>query len=148
MQKVYVSENSLRIQPLPFHQFCKAPIQGNQLIVGAVLHNTPLLQVDDPVTGADGTQPVRNHNAGALQLFEGIRHGLLRDIMVNRTPIVLSKEIYATASLPGAIFYYFTPAIIGEVPSALITLVIIFAIRMWSIINKKNLPMVEKIIVD
>lgn len=81
-------------------------------------------------------------------VLSAVGGGLLRDIMVNRTPIVLSKEIYATASIPGAIFYYFTPAIIGEVPSALTTLVIIFAIRMWSIINKKNLPMVEKIVVD
>ena len=81
-------------------------------------------------------------------VLSAVGGGLLRDIMVNRTPLVLSKEIYATASLPGAIFYYYMPSVIGEVPAALITLVIIFAIREWSIINKKNLPMVEKIIVD
>ena len=81
-------------------------------------------------------------------VLSAVGGGLLRDIMVNRTPLVLSKEIYATASMPGAVFYYYAPSIIGEVPAALITLVIIFAIREWAIINKKNLPMVEKIIVD
>lgn len=81
-------------------------------------------------------------------VLSAVGGGLLRDIMVNRTPLVLSKEIYATASIPGAIFYYYAPAFIGELPSALLTLVIIFSIREWAIINKKNLPMVKKIVID
>jgi len=32
--------------------------------------------------------------------------------------------------------------------ACVIALVVIFGIRMWAIINKKNLPMVEKITVD
>ncbi len=81
-------------------------------------------------------------------VLSAVGGGLLRDIMVNRTPLVLSKEIYATASIPGAIFYYFTRPLIGEVPSVVITLIIIFAIREWAIINHKNLPQVEKIVVE
>ncbi len=81
-------------------------------------------------------------------VLSAVGGGLLRDIMVNRTPLVLSKEIYATASIPGAIFYYFARPVLGEVTSVVITLILIFAIREWSIINKKNLPVVEKILVD
>ena len=82
---------------------------------------------------------------GALSAVGG---GLLRDVMVNRTPLILSKEIYATATIPGALIYYYLPSMIGEVPSCVLALVVIFAIRMWAIINKKNLPQVEKILVD
>lgn len=82
---------------------------------------------------------------GALSAVGG---GLLRDIMVNRTPLVLSKEIYATATIPGALLYYYLPGMIGELSACVIALIVIFAIRMWAIVNKKNLPMVEKILVN
>ena len=78
-------------------------------------------------------------------VLSAVGGGLLRDVMVNRTPIVLSKEIYATAAIPGALIYYYTPEYIGEITSITISLLVIFGIRMWAIIKNKNLPMVEKI---
>ena len=71
--------------------------------------------------------------------------GMWRDVMVNRVPMIFSKEIYATAALPGAIIYYLSIDMLGEAVATAITLVLVFGIRMWAIINKKNLPYVEKI---
>lgn len=71
--------------------------------------------------------------------------GMWRDVMVNRVPMIFSKEIYATAALPGAIIYYLSMDILGEAVATAITLIIVFGIRMWAIINKKNLPYVEKV---
>ncbi len=81
-------------------------------------------------------------------VLSAVGGGLLRDIMVNRKPIILCKEIYATASIPGALIYYYCPKYLGELPSIVIALIVIFTIRMWSIIKNKNLPMVEKILVE
>lgn len=81
-------------------------------------------------------------------VLSAVGGGLLRDIMVNRTPVVLSKEIYATAAIPGAILYYYAPPYIGEFASITLSLILIFGIRMWSIIKNKNLPVVEKLTTD
>lgn len=81
-------------------------------------------------------------------VLSAVGGGLWRDIMVNRKPIILCKEIYATAAIPGALIYYYCPKYIGELPSVAIALLVIFGIRMWSIIKNKNLPMVEKIVIE
>ena len=75
----------------------------------------------------------------------GVGGGMWRDVMVNRVPMIFSKEIYATAALAGSLFYYLAYDILGEVISMSITLVIIFGVRMWAVITGKNLPVVEKI---
>ena len=83
-----------------------------------------------------------------MGVLSAVGGGLLRDIMVNRTPIVLSKEIYATASLPGAILYYLSWNITEGVAGAVVAILVIFGIRMWAMKNNKNLPYVEKVTVE
>ncbi len=78
---------------------------------------------------------------GALTAVGG---GLLRDIMVNISPAILTKEIYATASITGAIVYSFTITMENEIISIGIPLISIFFIRMWAIIKGVNLPYVKK----
>ncbi len=70
--------------------------------------------------------------------------GLLRDVMVNITPTILKKEIYATASIIGALVYCVTLNINNSVISVGIPLLLIFIIRMWAIIKGANLPYVKK----
>ncbi len=70
--------------------------------------------------------------------------GLLRDIMVNVTPTILKKEIYATASIVGAFVYCLTLNIKNDIVSAGIPLLLIFLIRMWAIIKGAHLPHVKK----
>ncbi len=78
---------------------------------------------------------------GALSAVGG---GLLRDIMINRTPTILHKEIYATASIIGSIVYYITWNIPNEIIATGIPMLLIFVIRMWSIIKGANLPHVKR----
>ena len=80
-----------------------------------------------------------------MGVLTAVGGGLLRDVIVNVKPVILTKEIYATASMIGSVFYYFmlqtaVPAIVTTV----IALVIIFGLRMWTIIKHINLPVVEK----
>ncbi len=77
-------------------------------------------------------------------VLSAVGGGLLRDIMVNRTPIILSKDIYATAAIIGSIVYHFAWKMIGQTPGAYISMIVIFLIRMWAMKNKKNLPYVSK----
>ncbi len=78
-------------------------------------------------------------------VLSAVGGGLLRDVMVNRTPIVLSKEIYAMASLPGAIFYYISWNFLPDWAGTTLAILIIFGIRMWALKNNKNLPYVQKV---
>ena len=70
--------------------------------------------------------------------------GLLRDIMVNVKPLILTKEIYATAAIVGSVIYYYSMLFIPQGIAAAIALIIIFGLRMWTIIKHINLPVVEK----
>ena len=71
--------------------------------------------------------------------------GLLRDVMVNVKPVILTKEIYATASMVGSVFYYFMlKTSVPAIATTIVALVIIFGMRMWAIVKNINLPVVEK----
>lgn len=70
--------------------------------------------------------------------------GLLRDVMVNRTPVILQKEVYATASILGSLIYYFGLTFMPVILCSSISMVVIFTLRMWSLRKNINLPYVEK----
>ncbi|MEG1863513.1 MAG: trimeric intracellular cation channel family protein [Oscillospiraceae bacterium] len=85
---------------------------------------------------------------GFLVCFVGVLSavggGLLRDIMVNRTPVILQKEIYATASMAGSLIYYFSWGFMDDIVGSGIAMVLIFGIRMWALRKNVNLPYVKK----
>lgn len=81
----------------------------------------------------------------AVGVITAVGGGLLRDMMCNVKPAVLTKEIYATASMVGAVMYYYMlksplPAVVSNFTA----LVVIFGLRMWAIIKHINLPTVNK----
>jgi len=80
----------------------------------------------------------------ALGVLTAVGGGLLRDIMVNVKPLILTKEVYATASMVGSVIYYYGMMIVPQGIAAAISLVVIFGLRMWTIIKHINLPVVEK----
>ena len=80
----------------------------------------------------------------AMGVLTAVGGGLLRDIMVNVKPLILTKEIYATAAMVGSIVYYYSKFILSDFAAAAISLVIIFGLRMWTIMKNINLPVVEK----
>ena len=81
----------------------------------------------------------------SMGVLTAVGGGLLRDTMVNVKPVILTKEVYATASMIGSVFYYFVlKTSLPHLATTIIALVIIFGLRMWTIIKNINLPVVEK----
>ena len=80
----------------------------------------------------------------AMGVLTAVGGGLLRDIMVNVKPLILTREVYATAALVGSVIYYYSKFIISGTVAAVVALVVIFGLRMWTIIKRINLPVVEK----
>ena len=81
----------------------------------------------------------------SMGVLTAVGGGLLRDTMVNVKPVILTKEVYATASMIGSVFYYFAlKTSLPHLATTIIALVIIFGLRMWTIIKNINLPVVEK----
>ena len=75
-----------------------------------------------------------------LGVITGVGGGILRDIMAGQTPAVLTKHVYACASIAGAVCYVALLSKLGSgiamVPSALLVVVIRILARTY----KWNLP--------
>lgn len=77
-------------------------------------------------------------------VITGIGGGMLRDVLVGRTPQVLRKDVYAVAAIIGGICYYFLMKI-QAIPFAISTLIgagIIIIIRFFALYYQLNLPVV------
>lgn len=70
----------------------------------------------------------------------GVGGGMLRDICSMEIPFILRKHIYLTPTLIGSVFYALTYKHLTQIPSMLISIAIIIAIRTLAIIFKWNLP--------
>ncbi|MEG1049432.1 MAG: trimeric intracellular cation channel family protein [Oscillospiraceae bacterium] len=85
---------------------------------------------------------------GFLVCFVGVLSavggGLIRDVMVSKTPVILQKEVYATASVVGSVIYFVGLNYIPSIPCSALAMCVIFALRMWSLRKHINLPYVEK----
>lgn len=75
-----------------------------------------------------------------MGLSTGVGGGMIRDIFVGNVPFVLKKEIYAMASIAGALFFYAFYPFISETIALYLCCAIIFIIRMVAVIHKINLP--------
>jgi|TARA_B110000014_G_scaffold248159_1_gene222293 uncharacterized membrane protein YeiH len=77
-------------------------------------------------------------------MLTAIGGGILRDVFVNQTPIVLIKELYASASFIGAVVFYFTLLITNEVYAATILgIVLTTGLRLVAMKYNWNLPKVK-----
>lgn len=76
-----------------------------------------------------------------LGIITGTGGGMIRDILSQEVPMVLQKEIYAVASLSGAVLYIFLIKLgVPAVYSAVISSISITAIRLISIKMNWNFP--------
>ena len=85
------------------------------------------------------------HNAEVailLGVITAVGGGVIRDILLNRVPVILQKEIYASAALTGSIIVTLGNEIKGISPdwTALFGLVVCFALRLLAIRYHWNLP--------
>ena len=79
-----------------------------------------------------------------MGLCTGVGGGMLRDVLTNSMPMVLTSRIYAVASLCGALFYYILLLnSVSATPAAIITCVLIFALRLLATLFNWNLPKVK-----
>ncbi len=75
-----------------------------------------------------------------LGMSTAIGGGIIRDILVNEIPMVLNREIYATCSFVGCIFFWILVQTYGIQSASYISLAIVFILRVFSIIFRWNLP--------
>ncbi|HHV74507.1 MULTISPECIES: trimeric intracellular cation channel family protein [unclassified Thermoanaerobacterium] len=75
-----------------------------------------------------------------MGLSTGIGGGIVRDVLAKNVPLVLKKEIYAVASIVGALCFYYIHGYLPDIISLYICCAIVFIIRILSIIYNLNLP--------
>lgn len=66
-----------------------------------------------------------------VSVITGIGGSLMRDIMVREIPMILRKEIYATAVLLGALVLWFTRPVLGNI-SVYLAMAVVFSARVIS----------------
>jgi len=77
-----------------------------------------------------------------LGMTTGCGGGIIRDVIVREVPFVLSKRIYAVASIGGGVVYYlmYVTAGLNEVVSVLTGIILIFAVRILASVFRWDLP--------
>lgn len=78
----------------------------------------------------------------SMGLITGIGGGIIRDILVDKTPYVLTKHIYAIASILGSSFYYFIRMDGKKIVAIVFAMTIIILIRMFATKYHWKLPKV------
>lgn len=78
----------------------------------------------------------------------GVGGGILRDILANRTPFVLQRDIYAVASIIGAIIYISLNDKIPHMVAVYAAVGIIVGIRMITLHRNVHLPSIGKTKID
>ena len=76
-------------------------------------------------------------------VITGVGGGVLRDIMCQRVPLILRKEVYASAGIVGALVLWFSYPVVGGDVARLLSLGLIFSIRMASVRARAGLPVVQ-----
>ena len=89
----------------------------------------------------------RGFSAGiciALGTISACFGGVLRDVLLNKVPLIFRKEIYALACIIGGIVYYFLVRTqLNDDISKVICILLIFAIRIIAVRFKLSLPKVS-----
>lgn len=76
-----------------------------------------------------------------MGVMTGVAGGMIRDILSGEIPLILRKEIYATASLCGAlVFVGLLPLVPNESLNIAIAVVVVLAMRLAAIKWKLSLP--------
>jgi len=75
-----------------------------------------------------------------LGVVTGAGGGLLRDMMVGEIPFILTKHIYAVASIIGGLVYCLLHHIGYDAAAAIVTILVVFSLRMFSSHYRWNLP--------
>jgi uncharacterized membrane protein YeiH len=70
--------------------------------------------------------------------------GVLRDVLLNKVPLIFQKEIYALACIIGGVIYYFMKrSIVNDDLSRVVCILLIFFIRIVAVRFKLSLPRIS-----
>jgi uncharacterized membrane protein YeiH len=78
--------------------------------------------------------------AAAMGVITAVMGGMIRDILGGESPVILRREIYATAALAGAIVYLLAVLVIPREPAVLAGAAAAFALRGLALWNRWSLP--------
>jgi len=79
--------------------------------------------------------------AVVLGIFSAVMGGVIRDTLLNETPLIFHKEIYATACLSGAILYVLLRAGgIDQSVNIFVSATLVFVIRIIAVKFRLSLP--------
>ena len=82
--------------------------------------------------------------AVTLGVLTGVGGGILRDVFVNEKPYVLTKHIYAVASIVGCVFYYIIGVHYGhQIEATVISVVFIVVFRLLAAHYRWKLPKIK-----
>ena len=80
----------------------------------------------------------------ALGTISACFGGVLRDVLLNKVPLIFQKEIYALACILGGIIYYFLHRTnLNEDVSRIICILLIFLIRIIAVRYRLSLPRIS-----
>ena len=65
---------------------------------------------------------------------------MIRDILVQRIPVILRREIYALASVAGGLLYYLARTQIPQSVAVLLSVLLTVSIRMLSLYFNIHIP--------
>ena len=78
-----------------------------------------------------------------MGMITGVGGGIFRDVLVDKTPYVLKKHIYAIASLLGSSIYFVLREHVNNlVFAAAIAMAVVFAVRIFATVYRWKLPKV------
>ncbi|MFD2598510.1 trimeric intracellular cation channel family protein [Sphingobacterium corticis] len=81
-----------------------------------------------------------------LGMFSASMGGVIRDVLLNRTPLILRREIYATACIAGATLFVILHNLeVEPAVNAFISASLVFLIRIISVRYNLSLPAVKQI---
>lgn len=79
-----------------------------------------------------------------LGVLTGVGGGLVRDVMLGEIPFVLTKRIYAIASILGGVSYHLMVTYsVNSNTATLISVILVFVIRVLATVLKLDLPRVK-----
>ena len=76
-------------------------------------------------------------------MLTGVGGGLLRDVMAQEKPYILTKHIYACASIVGALVCVDTEETLGNLPAMMVGACVVVIVRFLAMHYRWNLPRIE-----
>lgn len=73
-------------------------------------------------------------------MLTGVGGGMLRDVLTKEVPFVLRKEVYATASIAGALVFYAANKLVGGTTAGYLCFFVTTGIRIVAIRKKLKIP--------